>query len=108
MCSGLQYSESVMATARQLTIEACGPDTHAEIDAKAELVRAARRRHKAELDKLRCTWGAEVAQAEKDLYEAMLVAGVARYEYSYEGARYRLDLSCPEPTVKLTFVGNEE
>lgn len=33
---------------------------------------------------------------------------IARYEYTVDGERYRSELSCPEPTVKLTFVGNEE
>ena len=94
--------------ARQLQIVGTEPEQHSDIDVKAEVARAARREHKVEQDQLKHTWGARVVEAEKDLAAAMLAAGVARYEYTVDGARYRLDLNCPDPTVKLTFVGNEE
>ena len=97
-----------MNSARQLTIEACGPDTHSEIIEKAELLQDARRRHKAGQDKLKCTEGAEVAQREKDLAEAMLAANVVREQFSLNGAVYRVDLNCPDASVKMTYVGNEE
>jgi len=94
--------------ARQLQIVGTEPEQHSDIDVKAEIAREARREHKVEQDQLKQTWGARVVAAEKELAAAMLEAGVARYEYTVDGARYRLDLSLPEPTVKLTFVGNEE
>jgi len=88
-----------MVSARQLEIAGTEPDEHPDVIDAAEELRRAKGDEKRAHDR--------VLMAQDALVNRLREHKAAVYEYSIDGARYRLDLIRADVRVKLTFVGNE-
>ena len=89
-----------MVSARQLEIAGTEPVRDRELEGILEEVKRAKGDHKRAAQRLVAAQGRAVTY--------QLTQKIAIYEYAFDGQRYRSELSCPEPTIKLTFVGDEE
>lgn len=87
--------------AKQQSIPGTESEEYIEINEAAEELRIAR------ADQKRA--GERVSKAMSNLCQRMMKHKKKVYEYRNPGhERFRLDLTLPEPTVKMVFVGKEE
>ena len=89
-----------MVSERQLEFAGTGPVRDRELEDILEEVKRAKGDHKRAAQRLVAAQGRAVTY--------QLTQKIAIYEYAFDGQRYRSELSCPEPTIRLTFVGDEE
>ncbi len=86
---------------KQLQIAGTEAEDHAEINEAAEALRVALAEHKRMAE--------NVTKAKGTLIACMMAKKTAVYEYlNATKGRFRLDLTLPDPSVRLTFVGQED